>query len=354
MAAPFIVALLALSPVSQAGPPAEETGAPPALLAAAAPEDGADVAEAPFAGSTLSLRNVFSATSLARGHEPTYNPYDVLALSVRPTLQLAEGYRVSAALELASELTQADWTRDRFYLSDTTVTFSASELAKLPVLEVGVAAALALTLPTSPASRNESLLLGAELAAELSRHVALLGGLEVAYDLGLAKSLHRYTTSGDVAVLQGACSLGLDARCATSTSGSCERNVSWAVSNGLSAALAATDWLTASAAAQLVYARLYPLFALSPAARERLSGGVVDPVSARYYTLTQLGVTLFPGELLSGSLAISSLHHQLAADGTRRAPFINRFTRISLALTLDLEQGLGLVAPPQAAQGLTP
>ena len=316
MAAPFIVALLALSPVSQAGPPAEETGAPPALLAAAAPEDGADVAEAPFAGSTLSLRNVFSATSLARGHEPTYNPYDVLALSVRPTLQLAEGYRVSAALELASELTQADWTRDRFYLSDTTVTFSASELAKLPVLEVGVAAALALTLPTSPASRNESLLLGAELAAELSRHVALLGGLEVAYDLGLAKS--------------------------------------WAVSNGLSAALAATDWLTASAAAQLVYARLYPLFALSPAARERLSGGVVDPVSARYYTLTQLGVTLFPGELLSGSLAISSLHHQLAADGTRRAPFINRFTRISLALTLDLEQGLGLVAPPQAAQGLTP
>jgi hypothetical protein len=147
-----------------------------------------------WAGSELAYRNAFGVLDLYQGGYPTWNPKYLQSLLAHPKWSLKEDVVLSAQIELLAELTQSDWTTDRFHFSDLSLSLANSRMQFAEFFGTRVEGKIGVRLPTSKVSRAQGLIFAPSLNVVLSRGVFAVKGLQLAADLGVVRPVHRYTT----------------------------------------------------------------------------------------------------------------------------------------------------------------
>jgi len=274
-----------------------------------------------YRGSSVAYRNTVSTFGLDPGAAITPNPYYGMQLAFQPRAWFNDVFYVRASFDVATELTQADWTNDRFFISDLGLAAGADGLYTIPWVDVDVSAELALGIPTSIASRASSRILATSASLSLSRK---FGPVSLSYSGGFDKYWNEYITGAPTASLKGVCPINSNTNCVDVLIQSGVRNASWSMSHGLSAGYKARPWLSFGLGMGLSTAHLYALPAVS-----EISHQVQDPADVRFYVASSASVTVKPNDLMTFTLGGRSVHAQLGPYGYR-APFFNRFTQLYL------------------------
>ncbi len=310
---------------------------PPATTAVAT-----SPARSPWSGSEVAYRNSVTALSFDRGADLTYNPYWAMSLELAPRYSFGSIWNLSANLEIAHELTEADDTTlsNETLLGDLSLRLGASRFAKIPGIDVDVSASLGLTLPTSLASQGDTLMFALAPQVRLSRTFdKVLSGLTIGYSLRLSKLFHEYTTSAlDSPVIPG---------CIATSTGSCDRllntgfrNASFRLGQTFDANLDITSWLSASASFGVTVSWLY-----DDIDDPRVSHQELEAQDNRYALIADVGLTAVPWKPVSVNLGVSAMNPQLAPDGSRYAPLFNRFATVYLDFRVDIAALFASPAP---------
>ncbi|MBI4816811.1 MAG: hypothetical protein HY791_11165 [Deltaproteobacteria bacterium] len=296
----------------------------------------ASLESSPWRGSTLTYEHVASAISASRSAEPTYNPYYAHQLSIRASYHFSELFGASAELGVSQELTDADDTTSKHeaLLDDVVL---RGTLGGISLAGLELSASLSLALPFSKASAAESRIVAVSPALQVTKSFDVASGLELSLRTRATIFTHRYTT------------LQLDvpwARC-DDDSFECgsyrhtgDRNPASQLDLGGGVDLQVTEELGFSASYQV---RRTQLYAIHEARVQTLTGPAQtsdarDDVSARYSHTFALDGTYSVSKELGVTLGLVTAHPQLKPDSTYRVPLFNRFTQLSLDLTVSLDE----------------
>jgi hypothetical protein len=287
---------------------------------------------APWRGSEFVYRNAFSAISLDRSAELTYNPTYATSFSFRPSWWFCDHLYLRANLDVVRELTEADDTtfKNEALLGDLALTAGYAPVYTIPVADIAVSADILLRIPTSKASQARTLALGIGPGVRLSRSFDLLSGLSVGYSLRGMPLLHRTTTSQLETPFIPGCSAsdgGCDAYLHTGV-----RNTRFRLQQLLYVTARILDWLSLSATYGIWIDWLYPIEIDDP----RISHQVLEPQDRRYASVWEVEVLFEPVPALRIGLGTSTLGPQLAPDSSYYNPFYNRYTTVFLDLHLDV------------------
>lgn len=283
----------------------------------------------PWAGSSVSLRNVVSAYELDKSNSQTWNPYYGLGLTISPRWRFGDVAYVSGALSMSREITQSDATtrEGEIWLGDVSLTGGTSGLT-LPVIGSRVGASLTAVFPSSKPSQSDTLQLGLRPALSLSHRFPVLAGLSVSYSGSLRFNMHRYTTGGQLDAPRIATCQGIE--CAELRHDGV-RNVRWQHGHRLGLALGIIEGLSLSAGAGVYVSHLY-----DGVAAEDASVVPVEPINSRYAASYDAELTVGPFAGLSFGLGLSTFGPQRAPDQSIYDPFYNRFTQAYLDVRLDV------------------
>jgi len=288
--------------------------------------------QAPYRGSEFVYRNVFSAISLDRSADLTYNPSYAMSFSFRPSWWFTDQLYVRANLDLVRELTEADGTTyaNEALLSDLVLTAGYAPVVTIPVVDIAVSADLSFQVPTSKVSQARSLALGIGPGVRLSRSFDLLFGLSVGYSLRAMPLLHQSTTAELETPLIPGCS---------ASAGSCGaylhtgvRNAQFRLQQLFYVSARLQDWLSLSATYGLWIDWLYPIDIDDP----RISAQTLQPQDRRYASVWEVEVLFEPMPALKIGIGTSTLGPQLAPDSSYYNPFYNRYTTVFVDLHLDV------------------
>lgn len=288
--------------------------------------------QVPWRGSEFVYRNVFSANSLDRSAELTYNPSYAMSFSFRPSWWFGDHLYLRANLDLVRELTEADETslKDEALLGDLALTAGYAPVVTIPVVDIAVSADILFRIPTSKVSQARSLALGIGPGVRLSRSFDLLSGLSVGYSLRAMPLLHQSTTAELETPLIPGCS---------ASNGSCDaylhtgvRNAQFRLQQLFYVNARFLDWLSLSATYGLWIDWLYPIDIDDP----RISHEEIKPQDQRYASVWEVEVLFSPTPALQIGVGTSTLGPQLAPDSSYYNPFYNRYTTVFVDLHLDV------------------
>jgi len=290
----------------------------------------------PWRGSEVAYRNSASTISFDQSAELTYNPTWVMSLELSPRYNFSDMVSLSASIELAREVTNADDTTERgeTVLGDLALRLGVARWATLPG-GITLSSALGVTLPTSLASQADTMLFTVTPSLRVSKTFRkVLDGLTIGYGLRFSKLFHSYTTGEQDAPLIPGCN--------TRQLGSCDRflnsgyrNVSFRITNGFDVSLGLTSWLSFSAEFDIVTSWLYDAYAPPP---EDEFNQPIANTDTRYALVTDLGFSARPWTPLEIRLGAATVNPQLKPDGDRYAPFFNRYTFAYLDIRLDVAE----------------
>lgn len=303
----------------------------------------------PWRGSAFSYENTFSAISLAKSADPTWNPYYAQSLSFRPRFYPIEDLYVGARLDLEIELTTSDDTdhKREWIVSDLLLDVGYShKVLTIPAVDVKVRPSIRFTLPTSIVSRGRSLVMGIGPALAFSREFKLLKGnvlssLTLTYAFRPTKYLHQYAYAQvDIP----------DAYCANVSRPECQHrgrtNLNWQLSNYLAAKLQILKKLSFSADLFImngfthkIPAQTYADILLNESYRGTGSVFAVEEsaVNHRASLWAIFDVTYDLVDWLSLSVGTSTYHPQLAPDSSYYGPFFNRYTNFYFTVTIPVD-----------------
>ncbi len=303
----------------------------------------------PWRGSVFSYENTFSALSLSKSVDPTWNPYYAQSLSFRPRFYPLDDLYIGARLDLEIELTTSDDTdhKREWIVSDLLLDVGYwHKVLTIPAVGVKVRPSIRFTFPTSIVSRGRSLVMGIGPSLAFSREFKLLkgnvlSGLTLTYAFRPTKYLHRYAYAQiDVP----------DQYCMNSSRPECQHrgrtNLNWQMSNYIGAKLQILKKLSFSA----------DLFILN---------GITHKIPAQTYEdILQNETYKGPGSLfaveesavnhraslwaifdvsydvldwLSLSVGTSTYHPQLSPDSSYYGPFFNRFTNFYFTVSVPID-----------------
>ena len=288
--------------------------------------------QVPWRGSEFVYRNVFSAISLDRSADLTYNPSYAMSFSFRPSWWFTDHLYVRANLDLVRELTEADDTtfQNEALLGDLALTVGYAPVVTIPVVDIAVSADLLFLVPTSKVSQARTLALGIGPGVRLSRSFDLLSGVSISYGLRAIPRLHQSTTAELETPLIPGCSAsngGCDAYLHTGL-----RNAQFRLQQLFTVSARALDWLSVSATYGLWIDWLYPLDIDDP----RISAQTLEPQDRRYASVWEVEVLFEPLPALKIGVGTSTLGPQLAPDSSYYNPFYNRYTTVFVDLHLDV------------------
>lgn len=290
--------------------------------------------------SLLVYENAFSAHSLSRSVDLTYNPYYAQSFSFRPRFYIRDDLSIRPRLDLEIELTTSDdtdhareWIVSDFYLD----TVWMPKFLTIPVVGVRVSPSLRLIFPTSIESRGRSMVMLIGPGFGLRREFALAKGpwfssVDVGYGFRFNKYLHRYA-SATIAELEG---------CENINRPECQhrgrQNLSWRFVNSIDATLRIHEKVSFGVSLLFYNNLLHQI----PEQTVELAPGtaVVLPPSrithtAATWAIFDVSYDLF--DWLSLSVGTSTFYGQLAADSTYRTPLFNRYTNFYIDVTIPVD-----------------
>ncbi|MFZ5470139.1 MAG: hypothetical protein ACOZIN_11950 [Myxococcota bacterium] len=296
-------------------------------LAAQAAEEGP---QAPYRGSRVSLRNAVSTVSFDRGAQLTYDPYDALTLGLDGRWWFSERFFAKGRVDLSRELTESNITTrsGELLLGDVVLGAGLDRAYTVPRAELQLSGDVSLRLPTSLASRADTLVLGLEPSFRVARAFAFRGGASVRYSFSPSLHFHRFTTGERISPLIVGCAPGsVECERFLNTGG---RNAPFSHGHTLDGGVQLLSWLSLSAAVGVQVAHLYPA-----ATDPRVSLVPQEPTDALFTNIFALEATFTPMPSLSVGLGASTVNPQLAPDSSRYGLFFNRYTTLFLELRFD-------------------
>ena len=184
---------------------------------------------------------------------------------------------------------------------------------------------------TSPASQSRTMGLGLGAEVSASRRFGLLKGLVLGYSFGLTRFLYGSTTAAQQTPLIPGCidtTLGCDRFLNTGV-----RNVPWRTSHHLRAALLIGWGLGVDVGVGFFVDDLFE----AQAQDTRISWMQgQDPTAARYFNLYSARLSYQPLDALGLALGVQTFNPQQRPDSTYYPFFSNRFTQLTLDLSLDV------------------
>ena len=275
----------------------------------------------------MTLRNTATAISLDKGHEPTYNPYYALQLTLAPNVNLPKGIYARANAFVTRELTHEDDTtyRGESVWSDVNATLGWRAL-KVESLGAMLNLEALFTLPTSKASQARTLRAGTGVGGTL---IVSAGDF---YFLGISRATynwHRYTTGQTETPWLPGCQ-GTATGCDPYI-GNGVRNPEWRFLNLLGGGWSPAAWLGLNAQFAVIDNVLYD------ARDQNTPGGIAVPVSktntnlrgAFYYGIS---AELRVHKALTVLLGVDTFNPHLQPDSTYRQAVFNRFSTLYVDL----------------------
>jgi hypothetical protein len=324
----------------------ESPARPAASEAALEADSSEEQGQRAWRNSTLSWDHTLNTTAFVKSSQLTYNPTYEMAFSLRPRWyldDLDEALSLRLRQDLAIELTDTDTrsTNREPVLSDTFIDVVHAKLVELE--GIALSGGGRLVLPISTVSRANSVVLGTGLLAGLSREFDVLEGLTLGGD---ANWTHYFATSNVTSTESQHPCFVLDARApqVCSQVGG-PSTVSDSVLAGLSASLSPLTGLTVDLSfswwwrfgRDLAEAEV----PVTTAPGGSVSIGDMSATHVRSLTWFMAGVGYDFTGWLNGALTYATLTEQLSPDGSRRNPFWNVDSAVSLTATLTLDQLYG-------------
>ncbi|MCP4600590.1 MAG: hypothetical protein GY847_08675 [Proteobacteria bacterium] len=331
----------------------------------------------PFAGTSFFWNNEFTAISLDKSYEYTYNPVYSMSFGFKPVWAITDSISLSTKIDFSTELTNSDFSNKRGEVFFSDIPINGKYKYSININEdvkFGTGLNLGVQIPTSKLTRYATMYTALNLGttAEFT-FPKVLKGLTIGWKPGLTKYLHASENPmkegnpldesniiederrDSQSSKEGSQSVASDRFIHDSRSsdhvlalryGSGE-NPSWSVSNLLTIELE----LTKSTSFTFGYTHRYT-YKYSATNTGDDIGGRYDPLGPDairdtghdergfYYQtfLYDLSYTLpKPVHMLTLSLGAMTSTNQLGPDGRYHTPFFNRETFIQFGLSLDID-----------------
>ena len=300
----------------------------------------------PWRNTFLSTSHSVSAYTLLKGAQLSYNPTYWQSYALFPRWNFTDTLSVRLNQGMALELTpsEAATKKRQLLLGDTTIDLVEANLETLHGVIIGVGARL--LLPLSIASRARKRVMATGLRAALTKSIK---GVAEGLVVQLMGAYSRWWARSNVASvdprLEYPCSLAtpvglpLQRSCDQALGPSSIRDVF--VSGVGSQVMLMPGWIVSGG-----FSWIWALgYGLSDASVPTLAGDVILSDQSRTHwrnaTSFSVSTTYMAAAWVMLTLAFGSPpmgDSQLKPDGSRRNPFVNRFSQLSLAATVTLDQ----------------
>jgi hypothetical protein len=325
-------------------------------------EEGEEEAKKPFrrtfAGTAIYWDNSFSAVSLDKSHDYTYNPNYTMGFGFIPMWNVTDSFSLSSNIGFSVELTNSDFSNKRNEVFFSDIPINASYRYKVNINEdVMFSTGLngGFLLPTSRMSRYATLYTALTIGTGATFiFPKVLQGLSI----GWKPSFRKYFHASENPKFEGNPlddSPIPDTEKATSEqyqalAYSPGENPSWKINNGLSLSLGI--WETLSFTFGYTHGYTYKYAATNTASDEpeddcAFQPEGCDPVRDTGHNERGVYSQMFlysfdytlpdPVHMVGLSLGAITATNQLAPDGQYRTPFFNRETVISFGVTIDID-----------------
>ena len=298
----------------------------------------------PFRNTILTYENIFSVVQLNREYDQSYNPYYAMGLSIKPRWYFTDEFSVRLRLDIEGELTDADSTTDyhETRVGDLILDLVYDPVYTIPTLDVSLGLGIRAQFPTSLESQAESRYMGLGADLRLGRVFDVLDGLVISYMFRYMKYLNRYTTlQRDTNPRE---CMGNDPACLANWQlGDPARSHGFFNWISISLAFLREQWRPMNFTIAVFFMN-YLTYEL-PEYNLAIMGGeevpvehIANPVnhSAYIWYIFELGLDIT--DYLGISLGASTFSPQLSTESTYREPFFNRYTRIYVDLSIDIER----------------
>ncbi len=311
----------------------------------------------PFAGSSFYWSNEFTAISLDKEHDYTYNPVYSMGFGVAPVWNVSPMFSLSTNIGFNTELTNSDFSNKRGEVFFGDIPIMGSFRYSVDVnddVKFGTGLSLSVLIPTSKMSRYFTLYtalgVGTKAGFTFSK---VLEGLTIAWKPKFTKFFH----ASENAVKEGNPldesgipeSEKMTSEQYQSVLYGGSENPSWSISNGLSINLNIVESLSFS----FGYTHSYTYKYAATNADDDL-GSESDPMGREGSVIRDTGYSergtynnMFsydlsytlpePAHMLTLSIGALTASNQLGPDGSYRTPFFNRETLITFGLSLDID-----------------
>jgi hypothetical protein len=305
----------------------------------------------PWRNTRIVYENIFSAISLNKSHDQTWNPYYAQSLSLQPRYYVRDDLSLRLRLDVEVELTTSDSTdlNHEPLLSDLMLDANyMPDWLTIPVVDVRVSPSLRLAFPTSIVSRGRSMVMSIGPGVAFKRSFPLLKGkwfkqLFLTYAFRPTLYLHEYAEA----------SVDVRTGCTNINRPECQhrgrRNRAWRLTNSLMAQVQVTDKLSAGIMLFLMNDILYDLDGGSERiqiAPENYDGGsseleIESPsseINHRGATWAILDVSYDLLDWLSLSVGVSTYYPHLAPDSDYEYFFFNRYTNFYFDVMIPIDR----------------
>lgn len=297
---------------------------------------GETAAKVPWRGSMVVYEQAATTRSLLRDSQLTWNPVHVHNLSLRPEWHFSDVFFTRVRFDLEQELTDSDYTTRKHELewSDLFLEMGTRSF-KEEATGIVLSGNLRLTVPVSKISASRSLIFGASPSVFLTRSLPVLEGLILRYSARYSHRFYKDTTgSYDGHGIVGCHDHSCDVFANTGV-----RNSPWDISHGPMVILVPAEGVSLTTMMNWSRAQLYEL---GDAHVSALTGTEVvapspDDPNARYNSLFLVDASWSVMKEFTLSAGFNTMSPQLAPDGKRYNPFVNRYSMVYVNLGLHMD-----------------
>jgi hypothetical protein len=282
--------------------------------------------------SEIDYEHTFSAYSLDKSAQPTYQPYYAHRLYLMPYWHFNDFFVAKARLVLEQELTDTADTgttyKHEVTLSDLSVDTSFKGITE-PYSGIKFNGGIRWTFPTSKAAQAQTMYMAIGPAVAVERTFPLLEGLTLSYSARMTFYINKYRTAQATSSWV-ACGTDTDSPSCAQYVQIGTRNPWGQVRHGPDVKLGIIPKLNFEATFTFTNSYLYSLDGPTVLGDDK-------DVKVRYSQWLQVWLSYDVTDYAGVSLGVSTEYGDLSPDGTYRTPFLNRFSQVYLSLSFLID-----------------
>ncbi|MDD5307179.1 MAG: hypothetical protein PHU25_07645 [Deltaproteobacteria bacterium] len=306
----------------------------------------------PFAGTSIYWENSFSAISLDKEYDYTWNPVYEMGFGVRPVWAVTKSVSLSTDIGFSTELTNSDFSKEKHEVFFNDIPLNVRYRYRADINEdVNFNTGLkgGLLIPTSKMSQYTTLYTALSLGTKVGfTFPNVASGLSLSWDPSFKKYFHESATPKpeDNLLLDIPPSEQQTSEQFQALAFSDGENPSWSIANGLNLSLNIVDQLTFAFGYAHTYIYTYAVSDVTTTDAESCRTTPKGCEDARntghnergvYMQSFTYGLDYTPWDVLTFSIGAITSSNQLGPDGQYRTPFFNRATMLTFGVSLDLD-----------------